>query len=173
MEIEQIEIFVHCNGKPQVVEVALAETLRDVLSRIDMLPGNEQLIFIGECIDAVSDPDADADRHESVSIELTIEQLELGKHKHVHVGAAHRIEVVVHFNGDEKKRRFSPATTIATTTTWAKKKFGIAPGDGGDLVLELRPDKDQPRPDVHLGELLKPGEHVLVFDLVRDVTPAG
>jgi hypothetical protein len=173
MKVEQVEIFVYGNGKPQVVEAALTETLRDVLSRIDALPDADGFVFVGECIEAIDHPEAGADMHEAVSIELSIEELELHKHKHVHVGATHRVEVVVRFNGDEKHRHFSPASTIATVTAWAKNRFGIAPGDGGDLVLQLLPHKTQPRPEVHLGELLKPGEHKLEFEMIREVTPVG
>jgi len=173
MNTEKIEIFVHAYGKQQVIEAALTETLRDVLTRIDAVPMDGEFIFVGECTEALTFPDTEADTHEAAVIELTVEQLELGKHKHVHTKTVHRVEVSVHFNGEDKHRRFSPATTIATVTAWAKERFKIDPSAGGDLILALRSDTTQPRPNVHLGELLKPGECVLVFDLIREVTPAG
>jgi hypothetical protein len=40
-------------------------------------------------------------------------------------------------------------------------------------VLALRPDGTHPRPEQHLGELLKPGSKSVEFDLVREVTPQG
>jgi hypothetical protein len=173
MKTEQIEIFVHASGRPQVIAACLTETLKEVLLRIDALPSADQFVFIGECVEAISRPEAEEDMHETAIIELTLEQLELDKHKHVHTRAIHRVEVTVHFNGEHKKRRFSPATTIATVTAWAKERFKIDPSAGADLVLALKPDETQPRPDVHLGELLKPGMHSLEFDLVREVTPQG
>ncbi len=172
MKEMSLELFLHGNGHPQVVPARLDETLREVLARYDALPGEGQFVFIGEADEAIHHPDADSDVHEPVNIDLTIEQLELHKHMHVHTRAVHRIEVTVYFNGHHK-RRFSPATTIATVTAWAKKRFQIDPSAGADLILSLRPNGKQPRPDEHLGELLTSGSCELEFDLVREITPQG
>ncbi|MGF6601789.1 hypothetical protein P3T23_006540 [Paraburkholderia sp. GAS448] len=167
-----LDVFLHGSGRPQVVNTRLGETLRELLVRCDALPGEGQFVFIGEVDEAIRLPDADADTHEPVDLELTIEQLELHKHKHVHTQSVHRVEVTVFFNGHHK-RRFSPATTIATVTTWAKKRFNIDPSAGADFVLALRPTGQHPRPNEYLGELLEPGCHALEFDLVKEVTPQG
>ena len=42
-----------------------------------------------------------------------------------------------------------------------------------DEVLELEPSKEIPRIDQHLGELLRPGQHALEFNLVKEVNPQG
>jgi hypothetical protein len=172
MKSEQIELFVHGSGAPQVVAAALNETLKDVLARLSALPGHGEFVFIGESIEVLENPDLEADSHQAVDIELTIEVLQLHKHKHIHTKALHRIEVKVHFNGT-RERKFSPATTIATVTAWAKKKLGIDPAAGAEYVLQLSRGESQPRPEVHLGELLSEGEHTLEFALVREVTPLG
>jgi hypothetical protein len=112
------------------------------------------------------------DAHDPVDIGMTLEQLGIGKYTHVHTRAHRRIAVTVYFNG-QKKHRFSPAATVAAVATWAKAKFHVDPASGGDLVLALKPSGVHPRPDQHLGELLRPGSHELEFDLVREVTPQG
>lgn len=172
MSGEVIEIFLHGVGRPKVVQGRIEETLRDLLARVNALPEQGCFVFIGESEDAIQDPDADEDVQAPADLTLSLEVLDLARRKHVHTSAHHRIEVVVHQNG-EHKRKFAPATTIATVTAWAKKRFHIDPKDGADWVLVLRPGKEQPRPNEHLGELLKPGSHVLEFDLVREVSPQG
>jgi hypothetical protein len=172
MKEMSLDLFLHGHGRPQVVTARLDETLKGVLARLDALPSEGQFVFIGEVDEAIHNPDSEADAHEPVNIELTLEQLELHKHKHVHTRTVHHVEVTVFFNGHQK-RQFSPATTIATVTAWAKQRFKIDPSAGADLVLAIRPGGEHPRPDEHLGELLAPGSHVLEFDLVREVTPQG
>jgi hypothetical protein len=172
MKAESFEIFVHGSGRPQVTTARPDETLKEVLGRLEAFPLAGQFVFVGEAVDALQHLEAEADAHEVANIELTLEQLELHKHKHVHVSTRHQVEVIVYFNG-QHKRRFSPATTVATVTTWAKKRAHIDPSDGTDLVLALRPNGKHPRPEEHLGELLVSGSHLLEFDLVREVTPQG
>ena len=172
MEGSNIEIFLHGRGRPQVVQGRAAETLRELLVRHDALPAAGEHVFVGEPDDALRDSDAESDVQEPVDIEKTLEALELSRHRHVHTRARHRVEVIVHYNR-KVKRRFSPAATIAVVTAWAKKALGIDASAGADLVLVLLPGKEQPRPDVHLGELLKPGQDVLEFDLVAEVKPQG
>lgn len=172
MQNVSIDLFVHGSGRPQLVAAELGEVLRDVLARHHALPENEVFVFVGESEDALVEVDDDEDHHEPVDINLTVEALELHKHRHVHIHAAKRIEVTVYFNG-QHSRRFSPATTVATVTQWAKNRFHIDPAGGDDLVLQLRPDGVEPRQDQHLGELVALGQHTLVFDLVREITPQG
>lgn len=173
MNDASFEFFLHGKNQPQVIAANAGETLKEVLTRLDALPGEGQFVFVGEAEDAVHNPDAEADGHEPANIDLSLEQLELRKLKHVHTRAVHRVQVTVHFNGAHHKRRFSPATTIATVTAWAKNRFHVDPSGGADLVLALLPSKEIPRADVHLGELLKPGTDTLEFDLVREITPQG
>lgn len=167
----ELEIFVHGKGSPQIVNALMSETLKDVLARYEALPEAGQFVFVGESIEILENPECENDSHQPVDIDLTIEILQLDKHKHVHTRAAHRIEAVVHFNG-VRERLFSPATTVATVTAWAKKAFQIDPAGGADYVLELIRDKTQPRPEVHLGELAL-GHHKVEFGLIREVTPQG
>ena len=170
MTTQSFEFFLHGKGQPQVHSALLSETLRAVLQREDALPGDSQFVFVGE---ADGDrAESEEDDHEPANLDLTLEQLGFKKHTHVHTRAPKRIAVTVYFNG-QKSHRFSPATTVATVTAWAKLKFHVDLASSGDLVLAIKPGGAQPRPDQHLGELLQPAARSLEFDLVREVTPQG
>ena len=171
MTNQTLEIFLHGKGPPKVVAAELNETLQAVLMRVDALPGEGQFVFVGEA-DEERVEDLDEDTHVPANLTLTLEQLCFKKHTHVHTRTVHRVDVTVHFNG-QRKHRFSPATTIAILTAWAKARFHLDPTSSSDLVLAIRPSGEHPRPDQHLGELLSPGSHAIVFDLVREITPQG
>jgi hypothetical protein len=168
-----VEFFLHGSGEPQVVCGRREEVLRDVLARLGAAPADGQFVFVGEAEDEARSPEAEEDAHLPVDIELTLEALEIPRHKHVYTRAVRRVEVIVFFNANHHKHQFSPAATVATVTSWAKKRFGIDPAAGADMVLAQRPSDSIPRPDEHLGELLAAGSHVLEFDLVAEVTPQG
>lgn len=170
---QTVELFLHGNKHPQVVSARLDETLRDLLVRFNFLSVDEQIVFIGEAEEAIHHPTEESDVHEPANIDSSIESLELHKHKHVHISEVHRVEVTIFYNGSNHKRRFSPAATIATVTTWAKERFHVDPNAGADLILALKPSDEHPRQDQHLGELLEQGSCDLAFNLVREITPQG
>jgi hypothetical protein len=172
MKEVSLELFLHVNGHPQVISTTPNETLREVFTRLNFLPNKEHFVFVGESDEAIHHPNND-DIHQPANIDLSIENLELHRQKHVHISAVHRVEVTVCFNGVSHNRRFSPATTIAVVTTWAKERFHVDPKDGADLILALKPSEEHPRIDQHLGDLLAPGSGELSFDLVREITPQG
>lgn len=173
MNNETIEFFLHGKGKlPETLTALENETLRDVLARFDALPADAEVVFVGEADDALHKPDAEEDEQAAAPLDHTLRALQVAKLRHIHTRAALRIEVTIRFNGKSKKRRFSPAATVATVLTWAKRVFHIDLVGGADLVLALRPTGEQPRPDQHLGEL-RPGALEFEFDLVREQTPQG
>lgn len=172
MSNTSVDLFIHSSGRPQVIAAELNEILRDVLERHSVLPETEVFVFVGECEEARLNPHGDEDSHEPVDISLTVEMLELHKHHHVHIHSAKRVEVTVNYNGQHHRRSFSPATTIETVTKWAKDRFHIDPVGGADMVLQ-QSDGVAPRQDLHLCDLIKPGEHALVFTLAPEVTPQG
>ena len=102
----------------------------------------------------------------------TLSTLRVRDLRHIHTRAVRRIAVTVNFNGKHRKRKFSPAATVARVLAWAKKRFKIDPAAGADYVLQLLPEKTIPRPEEHLGDL-RLGAKELEFDLVREVTPPG
>lgn len=175
MDKDTIEFFLHGNGKPQVQSGIEGETLREVLARIDALPRDGEVVFVGEPDDAMHNDEVENEEDAQAPADLgaTLGVLRIRQLRHVHTCAVRRVEVTVYFNGKDRKRKFSPAATVATVLAWAKKRFKIDPKAGADYVLSLRPDSTHPRPEEHLGDLLKPGSKSLEFDLVREVTPQG
>lgn len=175
MNKDTIEFFLHGNGKPQVQSGFEGETLKEVLARIDALPRDGEVVFVGEPDDAIHNDEAENEEDAQAPADLgaTLGVLRVRELRHVHTRAVRRVEVTVYFNGKDRKRKFSPAATVATVLAWAKKRFKIDPKAGADYVLSLRPDNTHPRPEEHLGDLLEPGSKSLEFDLVREVTPQG
>jgi len=179
MAHEELELFVHGHGaKPRVVKVSTGEVLRDVLIRFEIIKEGQDdvLVFIGECEEALFEPDEiedGVDKHAPVDVALTIEVLELKRHHHIHVHKCRHVAVEVNFSGKAKRRRFSPATTVGTVAHWARKKFHLDKAAAAEYVLQLRNSTERPRPDKHLGELVEPHKCAICFDLVKEVTPQG
>lgn len=176
---QALEFFLHSQvSKPKSVLAAPNETLREVLVRIGIIHegAKEILVFTGECEEALCEGDNiedGTDTHAPVDIDLTVAVLEIEKHRHVHCHTCKHVGVEVSFNGRGKRHKFSPSATIETATAWARKKFQLDPAAAADYVLEIPGTSDKPRPDKHLGELVKSGICSISFDLVKEVTPQG
>jgi hypothetical protein len=176
---EELELFIHGQGaKPKVVVAKSAEVLRDVLLRLEIIKQGQDdiLTFVGECEEALNEPDETEDgkdEHRPVDVALTIEVLELKRHRHVHIHKCRHVAVEVNFNGKTKRRRFSPATTIGVVTQWARRKFHLDPAAAAEYVLQLCNSTKQPRSTEHLGELVEPPKCSICFDLVKEITPQG
>ena len=176
----QIEIFVHGQGKkPSVVAASSDETLREVLVRAGIIAAGETgaiLVFVGECDEAMREADDvedGADQHAPVDANQTVDALGVRAHHHVHHHRCRHVVVDVNFGGQTKHRRFSPATTIAVVTAWARKKFRLDPASASEFRLQVCGTKNQPRDDEHLGELVEVPKCAICFDLVKEVTPQG
>ena len=180
MEAEEFEFYFHEQGqKPRMVPAKPGETLKATLIAAGVVTDgkDDMLVYVGECVEALEeDVEADngSDLHEAIDINLTIEVLEVRRRRHVHRHTCARIAVEVHFLGETKRRRFSPATTIETVTAWARRKFSnLDQTAASEYVLEICDTKVQPRADEHLGEVVKHGECAICFNLVKEVTPQG
>jgi hypothetical protein len=178
MANSELEFFVHGHGaKPQVIHAALGDRLRDVLVRAGLLQEgqDDMLVFVGESEEALQEPndvEDGADEQAPVDVNLTLEKLALHRHRHVHCHRCRRIAVDVNFSGQTKERKFSPATTVAVVTRWARKKLKLDDAAAAEYVLRLCGTNDQPRADKHLGELVG-ATCSLCFDFVKEVTPQG
>jgi len=99
METEEIELFAHAEGgRPRVVAAGRGETLREVLARLERVHGDDVVVFVGECEEALAEGDEiedGADRHEPVDIDLTLEVLEIERHCHIHCHRCRHIAVEV------------------------------------------------------------------------------
>lgn len=180
MEGTEIEHFIHApGGSPKVAVAAAGDRLRDVLIRLEIIRSEPDglHIFVGECVEALDEANEvedGADQHEPVDIDLTLEVLEIHRHRHIHVHHCRHVAVEVNFGGKTKRHRFSPATTIAVVTEWARKKFpNLDPAAVAEYVLEICGTTTQPRPTEHLGELVSATTCSICFNLVKEVTPQG
>ncbi|WP_024286698.1 hypothetical protein [Cellulomonas sp. KRMCY2] len=79
----------------------------------------------------------------------------------------HRVDVRVHYNGDERERRFAPGTTIERVHRWVvgHDGFNLNPADAGDLVLRETGSTDELDVGAHVGRLAG-RDHKLDLDLV-------
>lgn len=172
MSTNIVELYLHGKGDVHVIEAKLEETLFSLLERLDALPINEEVVYIGESVETEEHDDAEEDNCVPADLHSTLQSLNLAQLKHIHTKAPKKIKVDVSFNGATKSRKFSPNATVAKVTAWAIRKFKIDPSSSNDLVLSLVPSNTVPRPDKHLGELV-PGAHELAFTLIREITPQG
>jgi hypothetical protein len=83
------------------------------------------------------------------------------------------VTVTVNYQSRTAERRFSPAATIHTATLWARRRFRLTDASMEKLVLVICGANEQPRPNVHLGELVHAPGCGLCFDLVREDTVQG
>jgi len=174
MNKDTIEFFLHGNGKPQVQSGLEGEPLKDVLARLNVLPGDGEFCIHRRARRRDADDEArtredtqvPADQHATLGV-LRVREL-----RHVHTRAVRRIEVTVYFNGKDRKRKFSPAATAATVLAWAKKRFKIDPRPAPTTCW--RCVRTAPtRGPMSIWRAAQAGSKSLEFDLVREVTPQG
>jgi hypothetical protein len=179
-ETNEIELFFHAPAaKPRVLTASSGDKLREALLQVEIIrePPDELFVFVGECEEALREPDDledGADEHSPVDIDLTLGFLEIHRHRHVHCHHCRHIAVEVNFGGMTKRHRFSPATTIGVVTRWAWKKFpNLDAAAAAEYVLQLCNSTEQPRSDEHLGELVHAPVCSICFNLVKEITPQG
>lgn len=84
----------------------------------------------------------------------------------VHLHRCKQVEVEVRFGAEIVHHKFPPATTIGRVRLWFGKKFGMAPGDIAEHVLQIADTTEQPDVDIHIGTLTKCQQCSVTFDLV-------
>jgi len=177
-EHREIEVFVHREGAvPKTVRVPAETPLAEVLAKASIDHHPDLLVFVGESVEALEEAleiEEGEDTHEPVPVDHPLHH-HAGHHRslHLHCHRCRRIAVGVNYHAKTKHHRFSPATTIETVKVWARKKFHLHDPDDDRLVLKVCQTDDQPRSEVHLGELVKGGACTLCFDLVPDVKVEG
>lgn len=84
----------------------------------------------------------------------------------VHLHRCKQVEVQVRFGAEVVHHKFRPATTVGRVRLWAGEKFGMAPGDIAEHVLQIAGTTDQPDVDIHIGTLAKYPQCSVTFDQV-------
>ena len=129
MAHEELELFVHGQGaKPRVIKASTGDVLRDVLIRFEVIKEgpDEFLVFIGECEEALAEPDETedgVDKHAPADVNLTVEVLELKRHRHIHVHKCRHVAVEVNFNGKTKPQRSLRPQLSALSRVGRAKNF--------------------------------------------------
>ncbi len=143
-----------------------------LLVRAGLQPRPDLLVFVGQPQSALAQPDADVDDaedvHEPADAAITLAGLGIHRSGHVHCHRCHHVAVTVYYKNHEVRRRFSPATTVAAVTAWARHRFKLADADAEKLILQICDSDRRPRPEEHLGELVHAPDCRLCFDLVPE-----
>jgi hypothetical protein len=50
-EVQNVELFLHSNGHPQIINARLKETLREVLKKLNSVSYEGLFVFVGESED--------------------------------------------------------------------------------------------------------------------------
>lgn len=110
---------------------------------------------------SVEDDDDDAHGHST-----HVKHLKKEHGVRVHIHRCKQVEVKVRFGAEVVHRKFRPATTVGRVRLWAGEKFGMAPGDIAEHVLQIAGTTEQPDVDIHIGTLTKCPQCEVTFDLV-------
>ena len=110
---------------------------------------------------SVEDDDDDTHGHATHVKHLKKEH---GMRMHLH--RCKQAEVKVRFGAEVVHHKFRPATTVGRVRLWAGEKFGMAPGDIAEHVLQSAGTTEQPDVDIHIGTLTKCPQCEVTFDLV-------
>jgi hypothetical protein len=84
----------------------------------------------------------------------------------LHLHRCQHVEVKVRFGAEVVHQKFGPGTTIGRVRLWSGEKFGMAPGDVAEHVLQIAGVTEQPDVDVHIGTLAQCPHCEVTFDLV-------
>ena len=136
-------------------EATLAELKQAVLA---LLPTG---IDIAGLILSVEDDDYDAHGHST-----HVKHLKKEHGVRVHLHRCKQVEVKVRFGAEVVNHKFRPATTVGRVRLWAGEKFGMAPGDIAEHVIQIAGTSEQPDVDIHIGTLTKCPQCEVTFDLV-------
>ena len=169
---QQTVYFVHMKGqKARAVQALATDSVAAIVQKAGFEVTPEMGIFLGECIDALAHEASEQEEDHHQPVGHGHRPGEHGHHGgHIHCHHCHRVLVGVTFNGTEKHRKFSPATTIDTVRLWAINRFGITPADADRLILVVNgASTDDPPPTTeHLGDLVTGHTCDLSFQLIPD-----
>lgn len=107
------------------------------------------------------------DQDGPLNLELIVDE-KYDRRKVHHVHRARTIEVFVCYGPEEKKRSFSPSTTIGKVLAWALKVFNIDPEKAPEMRLALEGSEEPLDNNTHIGSLVQHNhENKLKLCLVR------
>lgn len=138
-------------------EASVAELKHAILALLP--PGTDASDLI------LSVEDEDELNHDQIQA-THVKHLKRGHGVRLHLHRCKHVEVKVRFGAEVVHHKFGPATTIGRVRLWSGDKFGMAPGDVAEHVLQIAGMTEQPDVDVHIGTLTKCPQCEVTFDLV-------
>ena len=163
--MQTVNTFVQSSDLPEieVIEANPYDSLDQVLGRIGRsdLRQDGQLIFVEDLPAPIG---GDSIVEELIPLYpdgATPPPLKL------HVTRCRAVQVTVRFNGETKRRLFTPGAVVERVLRWAAiRAFGLSPRDASDHVLQLTDNSRRPDRDVHIGALVSGDTCSVDFDLV-------
>ncbi len=163
--MKHVDIFLQGCGLSDIAVLSAKpdDTVGIMLSKLDQTKEQDEglLVFVQDAPCAVD-------------LEVAIEELlplvadqKIPGQLCLHVTRCHKIETVVRFNGEDKRRYFPPGAVIERVRRWAAlRAFGLSPRDAVEHVLQLQGTTKRPDRDTHVGALTDHETCAVVFDLV-------
>jgi hypothetical protein len=137
-----MRMFVHHEDKPEpeVIEVEAETTVAEALG---ISIEEETVVLLLEDDDRVID------------ISLTVVAAEIPDRGHVHHGHHRHLEVIVDYNGEDRRRQFAASARVSRVYEWAAGKdgFELDETDAAEHQLALPGSNTVPAPDTHVGSL--------------------
>ena len=162
--MKHVEVFLQGYGLSDIAVLSAKpdDTVGIVLSKLDQTKEQDDLlVFVQDAPCAIAQ-------------EVVIEELlplvvddKVPGQLCLHVTRCHKIETVVRFNGEDKRRHFPPGAVVERVRRWAAlRAFGLSPRDAVEHVLQLKGTTKRPDRDTHVGALTDHKTCAVVFDLV-------
>ena len=146
-----MEMYIHRSGQERIklMEVAETATVAEVMGLAE-----------GEAVWL-------EDSEETICAELTLAAARIQPRGHIHVNRCRRAAVTVNYNGGERRREFTPSTTVRRVFEWAVgiDGFDLPEHDRPEHALQLCGTTTLPDGTDHIGSFVN-DECRVCFDLV-------
>jgi hypothetical protein len=162
--MKSIDVLLQGHGLADIAVLVAKphDTLAEIVSKINFSGPKEGRFFFLEDIDGPIDDHAIVEE----LLPLPPDDDALGPLR-LHVARCRHVEVLVRFNGEMEKRRFTPSATVERVRRWAARRaFHLPPRDAAEHVLQIQGTTTRPDRDVHIGTLTQGDTCAVAFDLV-------
>lgn len=161
---DELDLLVFIQGAvPRKLHAKAAATIGDVLGLAGAEP--DLLAFDADTDEDGGDADVDLP---PLPRDRSILGLAVGRKVTIHCHRCRQIQVLVNYQKDTIRRKFSPSTKVRKVLRWAKRKFTLTDADADNLALFECASGELIRDTMHLGELVTADECELCFNLSKD-----
>jgi len=153
-EAGMTKLYIHREGAhdPEIVDINPSITVRDLLTQLGA--GGEDRLWLEDNPKVLDD-------------DLCIDSGEIPDRHHLHCAPVKEINVKVTFVDQHKHRGFPPSATVASVLQWATgpKGFNLPPDQRPKHELVISGSDEAVPGNVHVGSLVRRGEHEVCLDL--------